>query len=238
MKRLQSKIFLLAAALSSAISLATIYFTQVGDFDLQSLSTLIVILAAVTFASSLCVKRMILLPLEQIRQLSAEITGGQRTHRLHWSYGDERDATASVLNRMSDQLGREVDEARREAQQLEAVMASMAEGVLVLDLQGRILLVNPGLRELLGVWGLVRDRNVLEVVRLPEIETMPRQAREQTDSIIQDIELRTGPQRTLMAQAVRFPADGPPAGTLAVFHDVTEIRRVDQIRRDLSLIHI
>jgi two-component system phosphate regulon sensor histidine kinase PhoR len=133
---------------------------------------------------------------------------------------------------MSDRLSHEIEEARREAQQLEAVMAGMVEGVLVLDPQNRILLVNPGLRELFGIWGSVRGRTVLEVIRLPEIDNLVRKARDGIEPVIRDIPLRTGSKRTVLAHAARFPAEGPPAGTLAVFHDVTEIRRVDQVRRD------
>lgn len=232
MKRLQFKIFLLAAALSVSASLATLYLLRSDAIGVRSVAILLTIVATTAFGASYFVSRVVLSPLDQIRRLSSEISGGRRDHRLHWSYGDERDATATALNHMSDRLSHEIEEARREAQQLEAVMAGMVEGVLVLDPQNRILLVNPGLRELFGIWGSVRGRTVLEVIRLPEIDNLLRKARDGIEPVIRDIPLRTGSKRTVLAHAARFPAEGPPAGTLAVFHDVTEIRRVDQVRRD------
>ena len=232
MKRLQLKIFLLAAALATGVAVASLLLRPNEPVDGPTLAALFAIAIAGALALSGLLTRMVLVPLEQVRGLSSEITTGRRDQRLHWSYGDERDATALALNRMADRLAREIDEAHREAQQLEAVMAGMVEGVLVLDLQERILLVNPGFRELFGIWGPVRDRTVLEVIRQPEIEDLLREARDRRDPVVRDLPVRSGADRTVLAHAVRFPSEGPPAGTLAVFHDVTEVRRVDQVRRD------
>lgn len=232
MKRLQLKILCLATVLGGGVALAALWLLPTPRFDGPAVTTLIALAGAGAFGLSWLVTRMILVPLDEVRHLSGEITTGRRDQRLHWAYGDERDATALALNRMADRLSREIDEAHREAQQLEAVMAGMVEGVLVLDLHERIVLVNPGFRELFGTWGPVRDRTVLEVVRQPEIEDLLREARDQRDPVVRDLPVRAGSERTVLAHAVRFPTEGPPAGTLAVFHDVTEVRRVDQVRRD------
>jgi two-component system phosphate regulon sensor histidine kinase PhoR len=111
-------------------------------------------------------------------------------------------------------------------------MAGMVEGVLVLDLSGRILLVNPAFRELFDVWGPVVDRTLLEVLRLPEVDDLLRDASEANEPVVRDIAFRGAIDRRILGHAARFPSTGPPAGSLAVFHDVTELRRVDRVRRD------
>ncbi len=232
MKRIQFKIFVLGALLSTAVLIAALVLSAPGSFTLSSFATLLGLGFTLSFGVSIPLARMLLDPFEEVRELSTEIRAGRRDHRLLWSYGDERDATAIALNRMADSLGREIEEAQREAQQLEAVMSGMVEGVLVLDLQGRIVLVNPGFREVFGIWGPVRDRTVLEVLRDPEIDDLIREARDQQEPVIRDVHVRGGKGRTILAHATRFPSAGRPVGLLAVFQDVTEIRRVDKVRRD------
>ena len=105
--------------------------------------------------TSALVTKMTLEPLSQIGDVARSLGRGLREPRLLWSYGDERDATAVAVNRMADVLTHEIDDARRDALQLEAVMGGMVEGVLVLDLSEHIRLVNHGFRELFdhcGPW--------------------------------------------------------------------------------------
>ncbi|MHA7838655.1 MAG: sensor histidine kinase [bacterium] len=236
MKRIQLKIFLLLLALVvGATGLALLWAPAASDGSTAG-PVVFLIATGVGGAGALLLSHrlahMALDPLGQIREVVSELSSGNLERRLHWHLGDERDAVAASINRMADHLARQIDEARQEAQQLEAVMGSMIEGVLVLDLGGRIVLANPGFRELLGVWGPIEGRSVLEVVRHAEIDEALRLAQESSTPIIRDIEVRGGKDRVLLTHAVGFPLSGPRAGTVAVFHDVTEVRRVDRIRRD------
>lgn len=232
MKRLRLKIFAFAFGLATCVALGA---RSLAPEDALPWATFVGLLAfggLLAAGLTLLLSRMLLNPLDEVRALSNEIIAGRRDQRLHWSFGDARDATAVSLNRLADQLGRQIDDARREAQQLEAVLSGMVEGVLVLDLRDRIMLVNPGFRELFGVWGAVRDRTLLEVIRQPEIDDLLHEAAGHREPVVRDLFVRSSTERTVLAHAVRFPSEGPPAGTLAVFHDVTEVRRVDKVRRD------
>lgn len=232
MKRLHWKIFAFATSVTTSLALAAVLIAPEGSFAGADVLGLVALGAGASLALSFVVARMTLLPLDEIRALAAEFASGKRSQRLLWSFGDERDATAVSVNRMADRLGREIEDARREAQQLEAVLAGMVEGVLVLDVQDRIVLVNPGFRELFGTWGPVRDRRLIEVVRRPEIDDLLTEAASAREPVVRDLPVRAGTDRTVLAHAVRFPSEGPPSGTLAVFHDVTDVRRVDKVRRD------
>ncbi|MCR9097263.1 MAG: ATP-binding protein [bacterium] len=232
MKRLYWKIFALAASVSTCLALAAVAIAPPGAFAGVAFLKLAGLGLAGSLLVSWLVGRMSLDPLDQVRALAAGLATGRRDQRLLWSYGDERDETAISLNRTADRLVREIDEAHREAQQLQAVLSAMVEGVLVLDVQDRIVLVNPGFRELFRTWGPVRDRTLIEVIRQPEVHDLLADAKTTRDAVIRDLPLRGAGDRTILAHAIRFPAEGPPAGTLAVFQDVTEVRRVDKVRRD------
>jgi len=236
--RIQLKIL----ALSSGIALLVVAAVALGRSAASALgeSTTeahgLYVAAAVglvaAFLATMRLARMVLDPLDQVKDLLSELSKGNFDRRLDWRLGDERDAIAVSINKLADRLAGEIDEAHQEAHRLEAVMSSMAEGVLVLDLSGRILLANPRFRELFAAWGPIHDRSVLEVVRNREIDEILSLARESPEPVIRDIEIHNSKDRILLTHAVGFPLEGPRAGTVTVFHDVSEIQRVDRIRRD------
>jgi len=104
--------------------------------------------------------------------------------------------------------------------------------VLVLDRGGRVILANPRLRELFGAWGAVEGRPALELIRRADVETALVEAARTPEPVVRELQLASGGGRHLEMHAVRFPSAGPLLGTVAVFHDVTEIHRLEGVRRD------
>ncbi|HPG26135.1 MAG TPA: ATP-binding protein, partial [Myxococcota bacterium] len=205
-----------------------------GEIGGLALPTRVGLSALAVVALSFVLRRLSLEPLERIRQVADALAAGSDAPRLRLDRGDERDAAARAMNRLAERLGEQIRDAGREAQRLEAVLAELVEGVLVLDLEGRITLANPGFRELFGVWGPVEGRTVIEVLRLPEVDDLLTSARDAAAALVRDVEVRGRGQadRILLAHAAGFPSKGPRVGVLAVFHDVTQVRRVDRVRRD------
>jgi two-component system phosphate regulon sensor histidine kinase PhoR len=108
----------------------------------------------------------------------------------------------------------------------------MVEGVLVLDPSGAVILANPRLRELFGIWGSVQGRPTLEVIRHAEVDAALAQAARTLEPVVRAIQFDAPSARRLEMHAVRFPSDGALLGTVAVFHDVTEIHRLEGMRRE------
>jgi two-component system phosphate regulon sensor histidine kinase PhoR len=160
------------------------------------------------------------------------IAAGDLTQRLPWRSGDELGGIARAIDEMAEQLRRRLQLASDEQARLRAVLTGMVEGVLVLDRSGRVILANPRLRELFGVWGAVEGRPALEVIRRVDVEAALTEAARTPEPVLRELQLSAGGGRHLEMHAVRFPSQGPLLGTVAVFHDVTEIHRLEGIRRD------
>lgn len=232
MSRIHFKVFALVAGASGAAWLLGLLAALPGGRTSSRALIALVATAAIAHLVSRRLARMTTDPLTSVAEVARRIAGGDADARLLWNLHDERDAVASAVNRMADQVQGELDATRRNVQQLEAVMGEMIEGVLVLDSSERIVLVNNAFRELFGVWGEVQGRPVVELIRLPAVDDLLTRARDSAQPVFEDIDVRGHVARTVWGRATRFPSAGPRAGTLAVFHDVTEIRRVDRVRRD------
>jgi two-component system phosphate regulon sensor histidine kinase PhoR len=160
------------------------------------------------------------------------IAAGDLSQRLPWRSGDELGAIARAIDDMAQQLRRRLEQANDEQARLRAVLQGMVEGVLVLDKQGRVILANPRLRELFGVWGGVEGRSALEVVRRTDVEAALTEASGASEPVVRELQLDAGRGRRLQMHAVRIPSRGPLLGTVAVFHDTTEIHRLEGLRRE------
>jgi two-component system phosphate regulon sensor histidine kinase PhoR len=171
----------------------------------------------------------------RVRELEGSvraIASGDLTQRLPWRSGDELGRIARAIDDMAEQLRRRLELASDEQARLRAVLTGMVEGVLVLDRSGRVILANPRLRELFGVWGAVEGRPALEVIRRVDVEGARGEAARTPEPVLRELQLSGGGGRHLEMHAVRFPSQGPLLGIVAVFHDVTEIHRLEGIRRD------
>lgn len=173
----------------------------------------------------------VLQPLVELRDGLRALRSGTR-QRARPDATSEVGALAASIDREANALHLQLEQVSAERQQLEAVLGAMVEGVLVLDRHGYIALANPRLRELLDVWSEVEGRRPLEVVRNPDIDAALREAATSETVVVHELEAIGPDRRTLLMHASRIPGEETGASAVAVFHDVSEIRRLEQIRRD------
>jgi two-component system phosphate regulon sensor histidine kinase PhoR len=172
-------------------------------------------------------------PLEEMRRVAAAIAGGDLDDRLPVRSTDELGEISNAINRMAEQLRERLREMTREKEQLDAVLDGMVEGVLVVDASQHVVVANERLREFFGMSGQLIGRTPLELIRNLEIEELLARASETDAPVARETHIHRPTPLTLSIQAVRFPSGtGPRLGTVAVFHDVTELNRLESVRRD------
>jgi two-component system phosphate regulon sensor histidine kinase PhoR len=146
-------------------------------------------------------------------------------------YGDDDlGSVARAMDHAAQELGRRVDHLERDRARMEAILASMIEGVLVVDDQGRLQLVNDAARRILRLEQGAIERPYVEAIRHPGIvEHLGRAlAGEETEGL--EISVTRETTRTLVAHVAPVTAAG--RGAVMVLHDITELRKADQVRRD------
>jgi two-component system, OmpR family, phosphate regulon sensor histidine kinase PhoR len=172
-------------------------------------------------------------PLSDMAAAARQLAAGNHSVRIQTSSRDEVGLLADTLNHMTNELRSKIEELSEDRAQLLAMLTSMVEGVMVLDYKGRILQVNPALERMFGVTRAeARGRQSSEVFGHPKlnalVSTVLAQRTGQEDEII-----LTPSGRCLDVEAsVAGGEQDNEACAVLVFHDITELRRLENIRKD------
>ncbi|HXI59652.1 MAG TPA: ATP-binding protein [Polyangia bacterium] len=172
-------------------------------------------------------------PLRQMTETARRMSSGDLTVRTRISGADQVAELAAALDGLAGSLSRTLGELKGERDLLGGILESMREGVLVLDAGQRILLVNPALRSMLLLGSDVGGKAPLELVRNAELQTLLDEAYGQGASASGEIGIGgLKPRRLLVHVTPLGPQGEQRGGLLAVFVDVTDIRRLETLRRD------
>jgi two-component system phosphate regulon sensor histidine kinase PhoR len=222
-------------------SFGTVFFvptmvepTAPAAFSLESLAFGGCVLAVLAAALGLFTSRRISQPLQEMRRGAERFAAGDFSHRLAIPETVELASLAMALNRMGAQLAEQIAVITHQRNEQEAILASMHEGVLAFDTQERVLTVNPAAEALLGVVAArAKGHTIQEVVRNVALQRLLVAALHQAEPTMADIVLRGTGERYLQATATALRhAEGYDLGVLVVLNDVTQLRRLENIRRD------
>jgi len=144
---------------------------------------------------------------------------------------DELGTVARALDESVHELARRLADLARDRGRMEAILAGMIEGVIVVDPQGRLQVANDAARQMLRLDELAIGRHYVETIRHPAIAELVTAALAGSASDAIELSPPRDSSRTITARAAPA-ASGGAYGAVLVLHDITQLRRVDQIRRD------
>ncbi|MGH7473390.1 MAG: histidine kinase dimerization/phospho-acceptor domain-containing protein, partial [Candidatus Methylomirabilales bacterium] len=141
---------------------------------------------------------------------------------------------ARALNAMAEKLQERLRDLEGEQARTAGILESMIEGLVAVDHHGRIVLMNAGARRMFRLGRDVGEtRHLLEIVRHPDLRTLLHECQECAEGTVCRRELTLhSPLLTLMVHAVPLRRGTDRLGTLMVFHDVTELRRLERVRQE------
>jgi two-component system phosphate regulon sensor histidine kinase PhoR len=152
--------------------------------------------------------------------------------RPHLDFGDdELGSVARAMDESAQELGRRLAEQARDRARTEAILAGMIEGVIVVDPEGRLQLANGAARQILKLDHVWIGRPYVETIRHPAIADLLGSALAGRTPDALQLSPPHDSSRMIMARAAPA-AENSAHGAVLVLHDITELRRADQIRRD------
>lgn len=143
---------------------------------------------------------------------------------------------ASHLNPLMNQLQRTVSRLESRIAEQDAVLNSMVEGVLAVDMTGRVISINPAAGGLLSADPeSVVGRPLQEVFRNADLARFVTSVLSGYRIAEADIVLRSGQELLLQARGttLRNPV-GQGIGAVLVLNDVTRLRQLENMRRDFA----
>ena len=198
-------------------------------------SLLVIILAAYL---SLYAARRISRPLEEMKQAAQRLGGGaleQPIRIKNKNMSVEMTALAGALNRMADEINRRIRIIVRQRNELEAVFAIMAEPIIAVDAEERIIRMNRAATSLFMLDPkAVKGKAMQGVIRNSVLRELISRSLWDNTSLEEEIFLFEGTSRIIL-QTHAVPlrnGDRKNMGALVVMNDLTRIKRLEKIRQD------
>jgi len=175
-------------------------------------------------------------PLRQLQRLIRELAAGEKPKgfvaRGGWGLKD----SIGQLERVSEKLEGIISREESERVNLQAILGSLTEGVLVIDEEGKIVLANEELLRMFSLEEVPRGRTVMEATRLIEVGRGVDEINEGGGT--QNIEVQVpgieGGQAQTFAVNLAPIVEGNQkrSGVVVVFHDLSKIRRLEMVRQE------
>lgn len=199
----------------------------------KMLSAAFFIAFIVALLISFFVSMLISKPVREISLMATGIAAGDLSKRILIASNDEIGDLIKAFNFMAEQIKSRIEEVTAGKSKLEAVLLSMFEGVMVVDDMGKILFINQTLRDLFKSEIDVKGKTPLEIMRNIEIQEI-------TDMILKlkggvksrEISVTLPEKKILLINAAPIAKGAVFDGAVLVFHDISNLRHLEKIRRD------
>jgi len=169
--------------------------------------------------------------LAQITAIARDLCEGRYDRRAAKLPDDEVGELGNALNRLGGEITHRMKALSGEVARLRAMLAGMVEGVVAVDEDDRVVFSNRAARRLFGVEEL--SGRLWESVRIAELVALIEEARGTDAAATRELTFGdpAGRYSFVQAQAHRFQS-GTSTGVVVVLHDLTELRRLERVRRD------
>jgi two-component system phosphate regulon sensor histidine kinase PhoR len=192
------------------------------------------VVAGIVALLSLVVYRRINRSLQELTRAAESLARGELDHRLPATETIEFRQIARAMNLMAGELNRQLRTVLRQRNQLEVLLSSMQDGVLAVDSQESLIILNDSAARLIGAEpAKAIGRSIQEVVRNSDLQRFVTQVLTGRGPARSEIVLEhEGEQFLDVHGTVLRDAQGQDIGAVVVLHDVTRLKRLENVRKD------
>jgi PAS domain S-box-containing protein len=217
----------------------SIAFSEMTEFTKRVLSfTLISCLVVIAIA--LVVSQRIVTPIRQVTGAARAIGRGEFDQEIKVTGSNEVGILAEEFNSMRWNLKSAVEKLTQEEKKMTAIVNSIAEGLILVDSDNRVLHINPAAERLLGLSEDSIDKDITELIQndeLIQIEQTP--SKNEEANFVSEITLIHHDEK-LVLRTIASPfldENGQTLGTVYLFDDITREKEIDQMKSDfISLV--
>jgi two-component system phosphate regulon sensor histidine kinase PhoR len=170
--------------------------------------------------------------LRAMAKIAAQIGRGEFGKRVPVTSRDEVGELAAVMNDMALRIEGELKSVAAEKNRLDTILSGMGEGVMVTDATGVITLVNPAFRALFDLREEVEGKPLINITRHPALHDAFKNAVETKNEMVEEFTLPLFDGKTVLTHWCPLLEGDKLQGVVAVFHDISELKRLEKVRRD------
>ena len=218
---------------------ASLAFSEVTKFT-QIILLFTLISCLVVIAIALVVSQRIVRPIRQVTGAARAIGHGEFDQEIPVTSSDEVGILAEEFNSMRWNLKSAVGKLTEEEKKMTAIVNSIAEGLILVDPNNRILHINPAAERLLDLSQDSIDKDITELIHndeLIQIEQTP--SKNENTNFVSEITL-IHHDKKLVLRTIASPfldENGQTLGTVYLFDDITREKEIDQMKSDfISLV--
>jgi two-component system phosphate regulon sensor histidine kinase PhoR len=174
-------------------------------------------------------------PVVEMQDVARQMSEGHFDVRAPARSPDEIGTLGRSLNVMAGRLREKIGDLEREQAKATAVLDAMVEGVIATDGHDHIILINERARSIFGLGtARIERRPLLEVVRNVNLHDVLVAGRDAMDGgvVSREVKLAEPADRVLQVHAVGLKFPGDERGVVVILHDITELRRLEQVRTE------
>jgi two-component system phosphate regulon sensor histidine kinase PhoR len=188
-----------------------------------------------TIVLSYLLVRQLETPVRNMIRAAEAIGSGDYGKRIRIYPGQEFSPLAQAINQMAESIEEQIHTITDQKQQLEAILNGMSEGVMVLDSAGRIKTTNQALSRIIPELHTSLGRRPLEVIRNAELQqacdkVLAGTGEGEPQPHRLEISLEMG--RAFDVNIVQLGGQEEGVGAIVVFHDISELKRLEKVRED------
>ncbi len=173
-------------------------------------------------------------PIEQMRRMAIRVAEGDFSVKAPVDAVSELGELGGALNRMAEQLETRLKQLIQEQTELRITLASMTEGVLLVDGKERILLANQALLRLFKLSGEIVGQTIMEAFRNISLHEMIRQSMEGREVRDRELSFWDQQERIFAINVARLRTTREDSiGAVIVFHEITRLKQLENLRKEV-----
>ena len=213
-----------------ALPLATLQKTRASIHTILGISLLLA--TFISLILSYILSNVTSRSLRAMSAIASRIGRGEFGKRIPVTSQDEVGELAKVTNDMAIRIEGQLASISAEKTRLDTILRGMGEGLMVTDQQGTITLVNPAFHALFNIGEEVEGRPIIEITRHPALHDAFKIVVATNNERLEEINLPFEQEKTLLTHWVPLLESGEIQGVVAVFHDISDLKRLERVRKD------
>jgi two-component system phosphate regulon sensor histidine kinase PhoR len=174
------------------------------------------------------------MPIRSITETVKEMARGNLKKRAYYNSDDELGILTAAVNSMAEYLDNSINEISEVKTRLETVLDNTVNGILMLDIEGRLSYANPMALSLLSIDLNFAGKKHVELINNYQIIELIDEVKEKGEAVRKQVVLHTLGEKVVEVNAVLIDnkETNSREGVLLVLNDITETKRLEQVRKD------